>query len=297
MSDAAPGLAFVVVPLIGGNALERCVAGLPRSAAAFVVGRVAASLAASLQRRGGVAIESDEPVPRRRAIGAALAAGEWIAFSEDTCRLGAAWRTSFETVRDEARVDAWSGPIEIDPALSARCIALAALEYGEFAPGRWQRLAVGPGATWQPVSRLPGLNFVVRARSLPAPQPPHGLIETEIQARIFAAGRQLGLHPGLVVRYDVEDRDGATVVARLCHGRIYGGGLGARLSLPRRVLAGAKCALLPLVLAGRGFAGLPRRRRTDLRAWFWVVAFALAWSAGEALGIAFGRGASLQAWR
>jgi len=54
---------------------------------------------------------------------------------------------------------------------------------------------------------------------------------------------------------------------------------------------------LPLVLAARGVAGLPRQRRVDPRAWLWVIAFALAWSAGEAVGIVFGRGTSLRAWR
>lgn len=296
MSKAHAGLTFVVIPLVGGAALQGSITAAPRDATAIVVGRVPTSLAAFMQRRRGIVVDSDEPVPRRRAIAAALAGSEWIAFSEDTCRLSPGWQASFEAVRGEARIDAWSGPIEIDPTLSARCVALAALEYGEFAPDRWQRLAIGPGTPWRPMARLAGLNLVYRAFALPAPAPPHGLIETEIYARIAAAGHHLGLHPGMAVRYEVEDRDGATVAARLAHGRIYGGGLRVRMSLPARVLAGAKCALLPAVLATRGIAGLPRQRRIDLRAWLWVVAFAIAWSAGEALGIAFGRGTSMGKW-
>ncbi len=297
MNGARAGLGFAVIPLVGGAALEACLASVPRSAQRVVVGRVPARVAAALQGAGSAVVDSDESVPRRRAIAAALAGSDWIAFCEDTCRLGTAWHASFEAVRDEARVDAWSGPIEIDPALSPRGVALAALEYGEFAPHRWQRLARDHVAGWQPVARLAGLNFVVRSSAIAAPAPPHGLIETEIQAGIVGAGRQLGLHPGMSVRYEVEDRSGATVAARMAHGRIYGGGLRARLSPTARLLALAKCALLPAVLAARGLAGLPRQRRGDARAWLWIAAFALAWSAGEVVGIAFGRGHSLQAWR
>ena len=105
------------------------------------------------------------------------------------------------------------------------------------------------------------------------------------------------MHAGLAVRYVAEDRASATMASRRSHGRIYGGGLAAGLSPAQRAFAMAKCALLPMVLAARGMAGLPRSRRFDPRALCWLFAFALAWSAGEAMGICFGRGASLDAWR
>lgn len=291
-------LTFVVIPMVGAGALEACIATLQRTPASLVVvGRVAAPLAEAVRRAGGIAVESSEPVPRRRAIGAALVTTEWAAFCEDTCELGPAWHATFETVRHEARADAWSGPVEISPVLSPRCIALAALEYGEFGPARWERLAVGPGEAWRPMARLAGLSLLYRAAALAMPQAAEGLIETAVNARIVATGRTLGLHPGLAVRYVAEDRDSATIASRRSHGRIYGGGLAARLPLAQRALATAKCALLPMVLAARGIAGLPRSRRFDPRALCWLFAFALAWSVGEAVGICFGRGASLDAWR
>ena len=114
--NAGSGLTFVVIPLVGGTALEACVAGLQRAGASLVVvGRIPAPLADALRRDGGIAVDSSEPVPQRRTVGAALATTEWIAFCEDTCELGPAWLATFEAVRHEPRTDAWSGPIDISP--------------------------------------------------------------------------------------------------------------------------------------------------------------------------------------
>ena len=112
-----------------------------------------------------------------------------------------------------------------------------------------------------------------------------------------AAGRVIALHPGLAVTYSASDFAGARWMARLQHGRIYGGGLRARLGALRRAVALLKCAVLPAVLWARGAAALPAQRRTDWQAHGWLWLLALAWSAGEAVGIAFGRGRSLQAWQ
>ena len=297
MNDG-PDLTFVVIPLLGGPALERCIAALRRTPAAIlVVGRMTAALSESLRSRGLTPIDSDAPVPRRRAIGAAAAGTEWISFCEDTCEIDPTWYPAFETVRALCESDAWSGPIEIEADLPQRCVALAALEYGEFGADRWARLATAPGRAWRPVRRLAGLNLLYRAAALPAPIPPEGLIETDVHERARAQGRPLAMHPGLAVKYSSTDLAAATLASRHAHGRIYGGGMRARLSALSRALALAKCTVLPLVLGARGFAGLPASHRRNLVTLAWLAGFAIAWSAGEATGLLCGRGASIEAWR
>ncbi|MEO8523283.1 MAG: hypothetical protein ABI460_01055 [Caldimonas sp.] len=291
-------LTFVVIPLIGGAALERCIAALRGTPAPImVVGRLGAGLEQSLRSRGLTTIESDAPVPRRRAIGAAAADTEWISFCEDSCVIGPTWYPSFETLLPLRESDAWSGPIEIDADLPPRCAALAALEYGEFGAGRWTRLATAPGSAWRPVRRLAGLNLLYRAAALPTPAPPEGLIETEVNERASAQGRPLAMHPGLAVTYSGADLSGASLASRHAHGRIYGGGLRARLPALSRALAVVKCAALPLVLTARGFAGLPSKHRGNIVTLAWLAGFAIAWSVGEATGLLLGRGTSIEAWR
>jgi hypothetical protein len=293
-----PELTFIVIPLLGGAALERCIDALRRlPAAVLVVGRPGAPLSASILAQGLATIESDATVPQRRAIGAAAAKTEWISFCEDTCEIGPNWYATFEAVRTLPDCDAWSGPIEIEASLPPRCVALAALEYGEFAAGRWTRLAAGPGAPWRPMVRIAGLSALYRAATLPSPLPREGLIETDLNERLRAQGRCLALHPGFAVRYSGADRTGATLASRRAHGRIYGGGLRARLAGLALVAGIGKCAALPLVLAARGLAGLPSTHRRNVVTLAWLVGFAFAWSAGEAAGLARGRGASLETWR
>jgi hypothetical protein len=290
-------LTVVVVVLAGGAALERCLAALRAMPADIVVvGRLDAAerSAAGDQIR---VIDSAEPVPRRRALALAQTTTPWIAFCEDTCEPGSGWFAAFETVRALPQADAWGGPITLRDDLPARCLALGALEYGEFAPQRWPRLAAGAGPSWRPMTRLAGLNLLYRTEALAARIQPHGLVETEVHAALRASGRVIALHPGLAVRYSASDFAGARCGARLQHGRIYGGGLRTQLGALARVLALLKCVLLPAVLWSRGAAALPATRRTDWRVHGWLWLLALAWSAGEAAGIAFGRGRSLQAWQ
>lgn len=292
------GLTVVVIPLAGTGSLQRCLLAIQRAPVTLiVVGRVQPREADSIRAMGATWIESDQPVPQRRAIGAAAARTEWIAFIEDTCEIGTAWHATYNTVCSQAASDAWGGPIDIDAGLPARCAALAAQEYGEYSHARWPRLATGPGALWRPVARLAGASLLYRAHALPSPVPAHGLIETEINERILAAGRMLALHPGLAVTYAVADRGSATWRSRFAHGRIYGGGQRLRSSPFARAAGIAKCMALPAVLVARGYAGLPGGHRHNPRTFGWLFCFALAWSAGEAVGLMFGRGSSLARWR
>lgn len=289
----AAELTFVVVPLVGGDALARCLAAVQRTpAAVVVVGRVDDALARVARQRGAEIVHSEAPVPLRRAEGLAHARTPWIAFCEDTCEIAETWFAAFQALSHDLASDAWGGPIEISPRLSARGAALAALEYGAY------RAEVFDGAdVRRPAPGIAGLAPLYRAAALPTLAPPQGLIETEVHEALVRSGRPLAWHIGLAVRYQAEDAANATVAARFAHGRIYGGGRRFALPASQRALLALRCLLLPPLLLWRGLAGLPIRRRWDLRALGWLTAFALAWSAGEATGLLFGRGASLAMWR
>lgn len=292
--NSTPTLTFVVIVLVGGDALRRCVERLRASGARIVV---VGSRVAGLPD-GVAVVDSPDGVPRRRALGAAAAHSEWVAFIEDTCEIDARWHDAFLEIAADARCRAWGGPIEIAPELPPRCAALASLEYGEFAPRRWQRLATSPGPSWRPVRRLAGLCLLYRGDALRrVAGMDQLLLETDVNERLRADGEPIALHAGLAVRYATADWPNARIAARFAHGRIYGGGLAATLDPRRRVLALAKCLALPLLLAVRGAAGLPPRQRQRTATLGWLIGFASAWAAGEAAGLLFGRGDSLAAWR
>lgn len=293
--NAQPSLTVVVIVLIGGAALQRCLASIQRwPVRIVVVGRIPE--AAALRTQDLKVIESDASVPQRRALGAEAVNTEWLSFCEDTCEPKATWWQGFVALRSIAAHDAWSGPITIDEGLAPRFAALAAHEYGEFAPARWQRLATAPGASWRPVVRLAGLNLVYRAAALPRPAPAEGLIETELHEGLRAAERPLAMHGELAVLYHAADHRGATLRARFAHGRVYGGGLRQRRPPAALAMALLRCAALPAVLFARGWAGLPRTHRARPASLGWLAMFACAWSAGEARGLLTGRGDSLQRW-
>jgi hypothetical protein len=292
-----PVLTVVVVVLVGGTALERCLAVLRAMPVnILVIGRLSPVQAASCAELPVRVIDSTESVPRRRAQALALTTTPWIAFCEDTCEPAVTWFAAFTLASQEPQVDAWSGPITLRPDLPARCLALAALEYGEFTPARWSHLSDGPGAGWRPMSRLAGLNLLYRTKAVASYAQPHGIVETEVHLAMRAAGRVIALHPGLAVSYSAADPAAARCRARVQHGRIYGGGVRARSNLVGRAVALVKCLALPSVLWARGAAALPATRRVDLRVHLCLWLLATAWSAGEAIGVACGRGRSLEAW-
>ena len=294
-AQEAPSLAFVVIALRGGAALQRCLRSIAAIPARRVV--VAAREQVDAPLPGGTHfIECDEPVPVRRALGVAQADTDWVAIIEDTCEPAASWYAAFQEAARSADAGAWGGPIRIDHGLAPRYLALAAVEYGEFAPERWQRLIRAEKLGHARVARLAGLCVVYRRARLAALGKLESLIETETQLALQEAGAFLGLHPGLEVTYLAADDYGARCASRYRHGRIYGGGQRARLTPRARAWAIARCPALPPVLTLRALPALtgPRAR---WRAVLWVVAFATAWAAGECAGLLRGRGASLEAWR
>ena len=287
-------LAIVVIPLLGGEALDRTLRSIQAiGAPCFVIGGQAPPPVPGK----GVAptfIASDLPVPERRAIGVAVSATEWVALIEDTCDAGAGWMSACAEIAAADDVAAAGGPVTIVPSLPARCIALACLEYAAYAPtGR------GRGQVTQATStlRIAGLALLYRRSALPRFESGKGLIESEVNEAIRSDGGRLLMHPGLAVEYRSADADSATLGSRFSHGRIYGGGLHARLGLLQRGLGALKCLALPMVMYSRAMPGLPAACRSRPTARLWILALSVAWSAGELVGVLAGRGRSLARWK
>ena len=295
---ASPGrpatLAIVVIPLLGGDALNRTLRSIQAiSAPCFVVGGHAPP-PHSGKGAAPIFIASDLPVPERRAIGVAVSATEWVALIEDTCDVGAGWLSACAEIAGADDVAAAGGPVTIVPSLPPRCMALACLEYAAYAPTGNDH---GKAPEVMTTHRLAGLALLYRRSSLPPLGAGKGLIESEVNEDIRIQGGRLLMHPGLAVEYRSADGDSATLASRFSHGRIYGGGQRARLGLLQRGLGALKCIALPVVMHGRAMRGLPAACRSRQATRIWILALSVAWSAGELVGVLAGRGSSLARWK
>ena len=300
-AQAAPAdlsLTLIVIALVGGDALQRCVS----SAARIPARRMVIARPDVVEQSAGLWpqfewLAATESVPLRRARGLAAATTDWVALIEDTCELTQTWAAALREIAQARSGAAWSGPVMISPDMAPRFVALACTEYGEFAPDHWARLATAPTA--QPsreMSRIPGLSLVYRRSALAKCALHDGVIESDLHTELARHGESLWMHPGLAVRYGAADWRNATVLARFAHGRIYGGGLASRSSVATRLLGALKCLALPCVLPLRALRGLPDRHRHRPAALGWIFAFSCAWAAGECLGLLAGRGKAVQSW-
>ena len=287
---SAPLLSIVVIPLLGGDALERTLRSIaPLDVSCLVIGR-SAQQAASAGGAAATYIASDLSVPERRALGVAATSTPWVALVEDTCDLGPGWAAACAEIARDDSASAAGGPVSIDPALPPRCVALGCMEYAAFAPVR------GMPASGAATERIAGLALLYKRAALPPLAAGQGLIESEVNDLIRRRGGHLLRHPGLAVAYRGADLDSATLASRFSHGRIYGGGLHERLGLAQRVVAALKCLALPAVMVARAARGLPAACHEPWATRLWILALSVAWSAGEGVGVLAGRGQSLARW-
>lgn len=283
----------MLVPLVGGEALQRCAQAVrDAAAAADDVELLVAPTEAAEPVEGARLLAADAipSVPLLRARAVAQARGEVIAFLEDTSRPDAVWLTTLRRLFEDGVVGAAAGPVRLDARLGARARALAYLEYGPWL-----------AAPSVPVSarRLPGNHFAVRRTALEACEDlwRDGLREIELAPVLADKGWRVVVHPRLGVTYTAEDPDLARLATRYHHGRIYGGhrfeddAWGARLALA------ASCPGVPFVLAGRAWRHGAADSRRSILALPWLLLYAASWSVGEGLGYLLGAGASDQAWR
>ena len=291
-------LTVVVMSLVGGAALERCLRAVARiPARRIVMLRPDATDGVSHARSEFEWHVVNGSVPEKRARGLAAATTEWVAIIEDTCEPAPTWHDAMIAIAAAEQGVAWSGPVEISHHLAPRFMALACVEYAEFTTANWTRLAVAraAGAACR-MARIPGLNLVYRRSAVDFRDLADGLVESDFHDDMQRRGGALCLHPDLAVTYFAPDHRNAAVRARYVHGRIYGGGVAQRVPAGARLVGALKCVVLPAVLTLRALRGLPStyRRRTSTLSW--IMAFSCAWALGECFGLLAGRGDAAFDW-
>lgn len=284
-------LTVVIVALLGGAALDRCMAAVSRLGIAFlVVDRMGHCLDSSGHDLGeGCGLAS---VPARRRCGAETVRTPFVAFLEDTVVPCATWVAAIVPVLEQHRVVGVGGPVSISHSLPSKYRALGLCEYGRFQEHRFQRLATTARTSGGQigVSALPGANFAFRTRELLAamPKPDDLMVDNEIFARLEHSGFQLAFEPAMSVVYSEPHPAGAALAARYNHGRIFASRILAGGSLAHRAKVALKSLALPFVLFSRSFREAPQKLRHAPMTMFWVAAQHAFWSAGEFAGAVFG---------
>lgn len=277
-----------VISLIGGEALVRCLAALTsQGASVTVLGSQRPSDLDSMQDSPSAAAWS---VPERRLNGLESGQTSLIGFIEDTCLPGPRWCEAVCESLSQPKVVAVGGPVEVCTALPPKFRALALTEYASFSSSQFR--------SSKQVDSLPGANFAVKANAvLNLGSWPYGLVDNELFARVIASGGLMSAQANAFVTYSYAYRDGARLLTRFHHGRIYGGNFGRGRSLLGRISAAFATAAAPCLLTVRTLSRSPRWVWRSPQTLGWIFLMHLAWSAGEILGKATGHtGASVRKW-
>lgn len=289
VSAHAVPVTVVIIPLIGGEALDNCVRAVAVRAGEVVV--VATPPQQQSERHapryvGG----ADEPVPAKRLIGLKAARFPIVAFIEDTCEPCAEWCGAIHAAFADAHVSGACGPIEISPHLPASSRALGVVEYARFRSSVLTRRAGAAPAS------MAGANFALRSAVLADMSSSSDMVDGALLTKLKTKGKFV-VARSAVVTYDKVDVRGARLSTRFHHGRIYGGTISHEKSASVRIALTAKAFAAPVLQFARVCRDAPLSFWRSPPCIAWSLAMVLAWAAGEALGAATGRvGDSLQRW-
>lgn len=275
----ADDLTVIVVVLLGGEALDRCLQAVrPRCAEVLVVRRDGTIIDAD-GRTAGVADRLDIPAKRRSAV--ELATTPLVALLEDIVVPDPGWVDAVTATLSHKGVVACGGPVRMADGLPAQTQALILSEYGRY------NERAPPGK----VDALPGCNFAFRREALrEAMRGSEGLVDLPVFGRLNAMGK-LVCAPAMAVTFAHAWPEAARLKTRFDHGRIYGGGQAGVL---RRTATAAKAVLLPPMLTIRTLRSGGRVAPSILAA---LMLQHSAWAAGEFVGAVFGSGKGLDGWR
>jgi len=296
-------ITVIVIPLIGGAALDKCLACVPeRDVARVVVLRedMGSSSEWGARHSGVVFLNAARrSVPFRRAVGVSVATTDIVALIEDTSLIHAGWLSALCEAFGGLDIAGAGGPVRISADLPSRYQALGWTEYGAFGMDRFRLLANGGRIVL--TSRLPGNNFALRRAFLHDALQDHdrGLIETEVCRALGRQGYRFALHSGMGVTYAGVDRYGARLATRARHGRLYAGTQAAVSDRLGRATLLAKSLLLPFVMTARTLTSMAASGRLAGMAAVvaWVFAMQSAWAVGEAVGAVAGVGRGMEHWR
>lgn len=280
-------LTIVVIPLVGGAALQACLAALLDQPAReiLLVAREAPDPPAHARL---IVVPAGSNVPERRMIGLKAATAPFVAFVEDTCVPCANWSADLCASFTEADVLAAGGPVRIDASIAPRLKALAIAEYSRFAADKGRAFDV---------NALAGANFAVRRETFDSAALPNGLVDNLVFDAVRQVGGRIVFQPAAEVTYAAGPPEQARLSTRFHHGRIYGGLLAARQPLARRLLLALTALAAPAVLIARNVRhASPQLFRSPSTFW-WIVLMQCAWGCGEVMGKLTGRvGASFKGW-
>ena len=272
----ADTLTVVVVALLGGKALERCVEVARAQASQLLIVHRDGEITDGAGKTVGTAARPDIPSKRQSAV--EIAETGLVALLEDTVVVGPGWS---DAVLDALRAGdalACGGPVGISSALPAPTRALALSEYGAF----------GKVTAEREPSALPGCNFAFRRDALlEAMTGSEGLVDQKVFRAIRKRGRIIWA-PGMSVTYAEPNADGASLKTRFDHGRIYGSAEAEHAGFTGRIARAAKAVLLPPVMTLRGLGNAGPAERRSLPTLGWLALQQTAWAAGELAGAIMG---------
>ena len=279
-------LTVVIVALVGGEALDRCISGVRGLGYPFiVVDEQAIRNSEGQEVRSGPGKLS---VPDRRRLGAEQVTTEFVAFIEDTAVPCATWGDAILSALSDPAVAAVGGPVSVSAELGARFRALGLCEYGRFQAHRFSTLAADSPIRGKrlTVCALPGVNFAFKREILltSLPNPDDGLVDNEVFARLRNEGYKLALEPTMSVVYRESHSKGAQLTTRYHHGRIYASGVVRGRPLLPKLMSALKSFALPIVLSIRTLQEARRVFRRDPATVAWIFAQHLSWSVGEFVG-------------
>lgn len=287
-------LSVVIVSLVGGEALARCIERLPLTEVDVVVVLKDATVDAALWTRRYPRVRflagRDEPVPVRRRRGIEAAASPLVGIIEDTSWPERGWCDAAVAAFADRKVVAASGPVQMAAFLSDKCRALAWIEFGSFARDNRARIAS---------EQVPGNAMAFRrAELLTALAADAGLYEDAVCWRLRDRGGTIADVAGMAVTYSACSAEAASLTARFHHGRVSGAAqpaktFGARMRAAGRALASA---------FSRTTRDIRRVSRADrasvsLLLILWLALMEAAWSAGAARGAIAGGGDKAKALR
>jgi hypothetical protein len=273
----AEDLTAIVVALVGGNALDRCVSAVRAQVADVLVVNRDGTI---VERAGKTVGKSERPdIPAKREAAIERARTPLVGLLEDTVNPDIGWA---DAVREALGADgnvACGGPVKIGAGLPASSRALALSEYGEFNDRRSDSEALS----------LPGCNFAFRRSAvLDAMQGLDGLLDQVVFRRLREAGGKLAWAPKMGVTFASPNPEGARLGTRFDHGRIYASTEAKGSGSLSRVGKAAKALLLPPVLTLRSLRNANARDLLSLPTIAWLSLQHSAWAAGELTGSLLG---------
>ncbi len=221
-------------------------------------------------------------VPQLRWAGISASSGEIVAALEGRCVPTSTWCAEIVRTHAGTSAPAVGGPVELKPGASPFDWGLYFAEFGLFVP------PVQPGD----VTQLSGANLSYKRNMLEQSRNLLAAGEWEAALHEYWVGRGLPLR---LSSAGVTFHNGMTIAdafrMRFHYGWSYAAGRFARADVLRRGVYVLASPLLPAVLTFR-VALHAHRKGLAGRFWrsaVWVVAFNVAWSAGEFAGYLLGR--------